>query len=254
MVSVLRIINYVPHTSSQKSLIKDIQGGLAGHFGKDKTSQSHLLLDRYFRPPMRKDVSNLSKGALFVKQQKGKNRTLGFTVLYRFLRVFGKKACKKASDAIYVANLFSREIVHLNQIPKSIVSDRDVKFLSQLWKTLCKKVHTSFKFSTTSHPQTNGQTVTNRTLGNLIRCLRGDKPRQWDLILPQAGFAYNHMKDRTTGKSPFEIVYIKLPRLTVDLVHIPSSVDFSQEADVMAERISELHKDRSIAVAVTFIQ
>ena len=51
------------------------------------------------------------------------------------------------------------------------------------------------------------------------------------------------MRNRTTGKSPFEIVYTKLPRLTIDLTNIPHNVDLSFEAENMAKRIAKLHKD-----------
>lgn len=72
--------------------------------------------------------------------------------------------------------------------------------------------------------------MTSRTLGNLIWCLGNNKPKEWDLTLAQDEFAYNHMWNRSTRKSPFEIVYTKLPRLIVDLANIPSSVDISEEA------------------------
>ena len=64
----------------------------------------------------------------------------------------------------------------------------------------------------------------------------------WDLVLAQAEFAYNHMKNRSTRKSPFEIVYSELPRLTIDLANLPSFVDLSLEAKTMAERVAELHR------------
>lgn len=53
-----------------------------------------------------------------------------------------------------------------------------------------------------------------------MRALANDKPKQWDSIIPQAEFDYNHMVNRTIGKSPFSIIYTKAPNNTVDLVFV----------------------------------
>lgn len=136
--------------------------------------------------------------------------------------------CKKINDALNVANLFFREIVRLHGIPTSIVSNRGGKFMSYLWRSLWRKFSTNLLFSSTSHSKTDGQTwVTNWTLENILWCLSGDKPRQWDLTLAQVEFTFNNMINCSTGKCPFEIVYTQVPRLTLDLVNLPICVDLS---------------------------
>jgi hypothetical protein len=52
------------------------------------------------------------------------------------------------------------------------------------------------------------QEVVNQESGRLVE-KPGDRAPQtdWDNVLPQAEFAYNDSVNRSTGKSPFEIVY-----------------------------------------------
>ena len=117
-------------------------------------------------------------------------------------------ACKKTSDATRVVELFFYEIVILHRVPKTITFDQDTKFLSYFWWMLWKKMGTKLQFSSAYHPQIGGQIeIVNRSLGNLLQRIVGKKPKQWELALPQAEFSYNSLVNRTTGKSPFQVVY-----------------------------------------------
>lgn len=142
-----------------------------------------------------------------------------------------------------MADLYFKEIVKLHGIPKSIVSDRDSKFLSHFWRTLWRNLGTNLKFSSSYHPQTDGQSeVTNRSLGNLLRSYVGKNIRQWDLILAQVEFAYNRSVSQTTGHSPFEIVYGQNPISPLDLTPFPVSQHFSGDAEERVRGIKRLHE------------
>jgi hypothetical protein len=83
----------------------------------------------------------------------------------------------KGYDVVHIADLFFKEIVRLHGIPSTIVSDHDAKFLSHFWLTLWNKLGTKLLFSTTCHPQTDGQTeVVNRTLGTMLRAVLFQPP------------------------------------------------------------------------------
>jgi len=57
-------------------------------------------------------------------------------------------------------------------MPSTIVSNRDAKFLSHFWCNLWNKLGTKLLFSTTYHPQTDGQKeAVNRTLGTMLRAI-----------------------------------------------------------------------------------
>lgn len=57
-----------------------------------------------------------------------------------------------------VENVFMKEIVRLHGVPKMIIYNRDAKFTTTFWKSMFGGMGTKFNFSTTYHPQTDGQT------------------------------------------------------------------------------------------------
>jgi hypothetical protein len=131
---------------------------------------------------------------------------------------------------------FSKRLLDLHGLPRSIVSDRDTKFIGHFWRTLWKKLGTNLAFSSAYHPQTDGQTeVVNRSLGDLLRSLVTEHHSSWDQILPQAEFAYNDSVNRSTGKSPFQILYGTQPRGVSELRESEQAATSSASAEEFAE-------------------
>nr|GEU52733.1 peroxidase 64 [Tanacetum cinerariifolium] len=91
-----------------------------------------------------------------------------------------------------VASVFCKEIVCLHCFPRSIVSDRDVVFLTHFWQELFRLTQTKLQLSTSYHPQTDGQTeVINRGLEAYLRCFAHEQQMKWSSYLPWAEYSYN---------------------------------------------------------------
>jgi len=265
----------IPDCSMRKNIIQEKHsGGLAGHFGIDKTTAQ--VRHFYFWPKLQRDVQRYVRRCKICQLAKGHSQNIrlyqplpipdrpwdsvsmdfvlglpktqrGFDSVMVVVDRFSKMAhfipCKKTSDATYVAHLFFDEIVRLHGLPRSIISDRDVKFTGHFWRTLWKKLNTRLQFSSAYHPQTDGQTeVVNRSLGNLLRSLTGENSRTWDRVLAQAEFAYNDSPNRSTGLNPFQILYGMHPRGVHELRDLGKLEKRSVDGEDFAQAMRNLHE------------
>ena len=129
-------------------------------------------------------------------------------------------------------------------MPKTIVSDHDVKFLSYFWKTLCAKLGIKLLFSSAYHPQTDGPTeVTNRTLSTLLHVLIKKNIKEWEACPPITEYAYNRARHSTTGKSPFGVVYGFNPLSPLDILPLPLQERTNLDASARASYIKKMHED-----------
>uniref|UniRef100_A0A2N9H7E7 RNA-directed DNA polymerase n=1 Tax=Fagus sylvatica TaxID=28930 RepID=A0A2N9H7E7_FAGSY len=265
----------VPMCSLRELFVREAHGGgLMGHFGVAKTLG--ILHDHFFWPHMKRDVERICEKCITCKQAKSKLKPHGlytplpipsepwtdismdfvlglprtkrgrdsvFVVVDRFSKMAHFIACHKTDDASHIADLFFKEIVRLHGMPRTIVSDRDAKFLSYFWKTLWGKLGTKLLFSTTCHPQTDGQTeVVNRTLSSLLRAIIKKNLKTWEDCLPHVEFAYNRSIHSATNFSPFEMVYGFNPLSPLDLTSLPLSERVNLDGKKKAEFVKMIHE------------
>ncbi|XP_051133023.1 uncharacterized protein LOC127252761, partial [Andrographis paniculata] len=269
----------VPKCSLRELLIwESHSGGLMGHFGRNKTL--NLLQEHFFWPRMKAEVeaairrcttclsskSTVHPHGLYTplpipespwidismdfilglpRSRSGKDSI--FVVVDRFSKMAHFIPCTKTTDASHVASLFFKEVLRLHGVPRSIVSYRDSRFLSYFWKTLWAKLGTKLMFSTSHHPQTDGQTeVVNRTVGSLLRALVNENLKSWEECLAHAEFAYNRTVHSSTNCSPFEVVYGFNPLTPLDLMPLPLVFEIGDWVwlHLRKERFPELRKSK----------
>jgi hypothetical protein len=145
----------------RENLLKEKHsGGLVGHFGHDKMFSK--LNGSYFFPGMRTEILKFVNRCRIFQHTKGKRQNTrlyqplpiparlwdvvsmdfilglprtkrGCDSIFLLVDIFSKMAhfipCQKTSVATHIANLFFKEVVRLHGFPRSIVYDRDTKFM-----------------------------------------------------------------------------------------------------------------------------
>ena len=149
------------------------------------------------------------------------------------------------AEADLTAEKFATEFIHSyvrsRGLPVSIVSDRDTRFISSFWQSLCSQLGIKLRMSTAYHPQTDGQAEkANATLETFLKAYIAqlDDPARWDQLLPLAEFTYNAAKHKAIGMSPFEADIGYIPRLPLDLLAPGPFTPNSHSGSAYAENLA----------------
>ncbi|GJZ56007.1 RNA-directed DNA polymerase [Tanacetum coccineum] len=65
---------------------------------------------------------------------------------------------------------------------------------------------------------------------------------KWEELLPRVEFAYNRAPNKTTGLSPFKVVYGLNPSTLLDLAVLDTTSKFSKEASDLAMEIKAIYQ------------
>jgi transposase InsO family protein len=138
-----------------------------------------------------------------------------------------------------VAKFIYEDIVCRHGVPQEILSDRGTSFTSKVIEELCQNYQTKHQLTSAYRPQTNGMIERfNRTLGECIAKLVYDNNKEWDQFIDAVLLAYRTKRHKTTGKTPFYLIYGREATLPLDL-KIPHNIK-EIEDDPMMERLYQL--------------
>ncbi|MCO5581117.1 hypothetical protein L7F22_034993 [Adiantum nelumboides] len=105
-------------------------------------------------------------------------------------------------EAEDIARSFFKFVFKYHGLPCEIISDRDSRFTGNFWSTLFALAGTTLRFSSSYHPETDGQTErVNQILRHYVQLDQKD----WSKFLDIADYSYNSHRHSSTGFSPFEL-------------------------------------------------
>ncbi|CAF4661662.1 unnamed protein product, partial [Rotaria sp. Silwood2] len=114
--------------------------------------------------------------------------------------------------------------------PRCILTDNGTHFTSALMNELIKQIGVTHLYSTSYHPQTNGQVERyNSTMDAKIAALSNLRKTDWDDPLPFVAFNYNASIHSSTKQIPFQMMYGRLPALPFDYRDTNITISYDSE-------------------------
>jgi len=127
-------------------------------------------------------------------------------------------------------------------VPREILSDQGPNFMAELLKEVYAAIGVKPIRTSPYHPQTDGLVERyNQTLKAMLRKVLLTERRSWDKLLPLVMFAYREVPQASTGFSPFELVFGRDVRGTLDVLReewLPSQ----EEPNDIATYVTQLHE------------
>src|ERR1700730_13170266 len=121
--------------------------------------------------------------------------------------------CKEAMSTEEFLELYRERAFPYTGIPKKLISDRDVRFTSDMFKELCDQLAIKHNMSTAYHPQTDGQSErTNQNVETILRIFCNQAQDNWREWLPVVQYILNARPSAMTKQSPYELWMGTVPR------------------------------------------
>ena len=137
-----------------------------------------------------------------------------WVVVDRLSKLVHLEPCKKTISAEGTAKLYERAIFRHRGVPKSIVSDLDVRFVADFWQSISRRFETELFMSTKNHPQSDGQTENaNGVMEDTLRHFVGPFQQDWEELLPVVEFPMNNSFNSAIQNTPFMLTYGTIPHL-----------------------------------------
>ncbi|PHJ21193.1 transposon related [Cystoisospora suis] len=134
------------------------------------------------------------------------------TVVCRLTKTAHFIPTSQAATAEDLAHILIRDVIRLHGVSRTLVSDRDSRFSSDIWASMCKQLGIQRCMSTAYHPQSDCQSErTNQTIEQMLRCALLSNEEKWEHVLPMLEFADNSMANTSVRAAPFEFICGFLP-------------------------------------------
>ncbi|GJR43651.1 ty3-gypsy retrotransposon protein [Tanacetum coccineum] len=205
----------------RKDLIKHFHSeAIGGHFGVHVTTKK--LSAVFYLKGLKKMMKQLVRECDICQRQKPD--LSAYPGLIQPLPIPGRIWTEVTMDFIEKLPLSHRKSVIM------VVVDRLSKYahfmaLSHPFSA-SQVAQVKLKFSSAYHPQKDGQTeVVNRCLGCYLRCMSGEKPKEWVKWLALAEFWYNTNFHFAINTTPYEAVYCQTPPIHIPYVPGESKVE-----------------------------
>lgn len=238
---------YVPKIDSLRERIirKNHDSILAGHPGANRTRE--LIYQRYWWPRITHDTKRYVSGCETCQRTKARNQkkaaplnpnqipeapwkvisvdligplpeAQGFdailVIVDRFSKMIKVIPTHTTVTSEGVARIFRDHVFKLHGTPQKVISDRGSTFVSHFMRDLYKLLSIEANPSTAYHPQTDGQTERiNREIEQYLRIYSNHRQDNWPEWLSLAEFSYNNKVNKSTGFSPFMIVFGQDPEI-----------------------------------------
>ena len=148
-----------------------------------------------------------------------------------------------AQDAETVAREFVRSIILKYGAPEVVLSDQGSNFLSELFRNTCRLLRIKKVNTTAFHPESNGGLERgHRVLVEYLRHYVTEDQRDWDDWIPYATYVYNITTHRTTGYTPFELLFGYKARVPSSLQEQPTPrYNYDDYVDELKRRMQTAH-------------